>query len=150
MDKIRFASGPRSLQYKAERLGWSGSLLLQTEAALIDNYSREQTNYRCVLYMTPLQNTQTIPLNIYKPILFSTCPSLQCLGGGARPLSECSISVPVSLRPPLTKNSIVCSDWSALTGLCRPHLPHAHICSAGVFATSSMLETSWRTLTVSL
>ena len=60
--KIRFASGPRSLQYKAERLGWSGSLLLQTEAVLIGDYSREQIDYRCVLYMTPLQKTQIIPL----------------------------------------------------------------------------------------
>ena len=41
MVKIRFASGPRSLQCKAERLGWSGSLLLQTEAALIGDYSGE-------------------------------------------------------------------------------------------------------------
>ena len=41
--EIRFESGLRSLQYKAERLGWSGSLLLQTEAALIGNYGREQT-----------------------------------------------------------------------------------------------------------
>ena len=38
--KIRFASGARSLQYKAERLGWSGSLLLHTEAALIGDCSR--------------------------------------------------------------------------------------------------------------
>ena len=44
-----------TLQYKAERLGWSGSLLLQTEAALICDYSRKQTDYRCVLYMTPLK-----------------------------------------------------------------------------------------------
>ena len=63
MDKIRFASGPRSLQYKAERLGWSGSLLLQTEAALIGDYGRGQINDRYVLYMTPLQKTQTIPLS---------------------------------------------------------------------------------------
>ena len=38
-----FFSGPRSLQYTAERLGWSGSLLLQTEAALISDYGREQS-----------------------------------------------------------------------------------------------------------
>ena len=50
--KIRFASGLSSLQYKAERLGWSGSLLLQTEAALISDYGREQTDYRYVLYMS--------------------------------------------------------------------------------------------------
>ena len=52
MVKIRFASGLCSLQYKAECLGWSGSLLLQTEAALIGNYGREQTDYRYVLYRT--------------------------------------------------------------------------------------------------
>ena len=57
-----FFSGPRSLQYEAECLGWSGSLLLQTEAALIGDYGREQIDYRYVLYMTPLQKTQTIPL----------------------------------------------------------------------------------------
>ena len=62
MVKIHFASGLRLLQYKAERLGWSGSLLLQTEAALIGKYGREQIYYRYVLYMTPLQKTQTIPL----------------------------------------------------------------------------------------
>ena len=39
-----FFSGLCSLQYKAERLGWSGSLLLQTEAALISDYGREQTD----------------------------------------------------------------------------------------------------------
>ena len=59
---FRFFSGPRSLQYKAERLGWSGSLLLQTEAALIGSYGREHTDYGSVLYMTPLQKNQTIPL----------------------------------------------------------------------------------------
>ena len=62
MVKICFASGLHSLQYKAERLGWSGSLLLQTEAALISDYGREQTDYRYVLYMTLLQKTQAIPL----------------------------------------------------------------------------------------
>ena len=35
----------------------------QTEAALIGNYGREQTNYRYVLYLTPLQKTQTTPFN---------------------------------------------------------------------------------------
>ena len=65
MIKFRFFSGPRSLQYKAERLGWSGSLLLQTEAALIGDYGREQIDYRYVLYMTALQKTQTIPLKCY-------------------------------------------------------------------------------------
>ena len=45
-----------------KRLGWSGSLLLQTEAALIGDYSKEQIDNRYVLYMTPLQKTQTIPL----------------------------------------------------------------------------------------
>ena len=53
------------LQYKAERLGWSSSLLLQTEAALIGDYGREQIDYRYELYMTPLQKTQTIPLSIF-------------------------------------------------------------------------------------
>ena len=62
MVKICFASGLRSLLYKAERLGWSGSLVVQTEAALIRNYGREQTDYSYVLYMTPFQKTQTIPL----------------------------------------------------------------------------------------
>ena len=57
-----FFSGLCSLQYKAERLGWSDSLLLQTEAVLIADYSREQIDYRYVLYMTPLQKTWTIPL----------------------------------------------------------------------------------------
>ena len=57
-----FFSGPRSLQYKAERLVWSGSLLLQTEAALIRDYDREHTDYRHVLYMTPLKKTRAIPL----------------------------------------------------------------------------------------
>ena len=52
---FHFFSGPHSLQYKAERLGWSGSLLLQTEAALISDYGREQINYSYVLYMTPLK-----------------------------------------------------------------------------------------------
>ena len=54
-----FFPGPHSLQYKAERLGWSGSLLLQTEAVLISDYGREQIDYKYVLYMTPLQKTQT-------------------------------------------------------------------------------------------
>ena len=45
MLKIRFASGHCSLHSKAERLGWSGSLLLQTEAALIGDYGREQSVY---------------------------------------------------------------------------------------------------------
>ena len=40
----------------------SGSLLLQTEAALVGDYGREQIDYRYVLYMTPLQKTRTIPL----------------------------------------------------------------------------------------
>ena len=43
------------------KLGWSSSLLLQTEVALIGDYSREHTDYRYVLYMTPVQKTQTIP-----------------------------------------------------------------------------------------
>ena len=62
MVTIHFASGLHSLQYKAEHLGWSGSLLLQTEVALIGNYGREQIDYRYVLYMNPLQKTQTIHL----------------------------------------------------------------------------------------
>ena len=57
-------TGIHLLQYKAERLGWSGSLLLQTEAALIADYSRKQIHYRYVLYMTPLQKTPTIPLKL--------------------------------------------------------------------------------------
>ena len=60
---FHFFSGPCSLQYKAERLGWSDSLLLQTEAVLISDYCREQIDYRYVLYMTLLQKTQTIPLS---------------------------------------------------------------------------------------
>ena len=36
-------------------LGWSGSLLLQTEAAQIGDYGRKQINNRYVLYMTPLK-----------------------------------------------------------------------------------------------
>ena len=63
-----FFSGPRSLQYKAECLGWSGSLLLQTEAALISDYGRQQRDYRYVLYMTPLQKTRTIALRPEKKI----------------------------------------------------------------------------------
>ena len=55
MVKIHFASGICSLQYKAKCLGWSGSLLLQTEAALIGNYDRGQTDYRYVLYTQPGQ-----------------------------------------------------------------------------------------------
>ena len=51
MLKIGFAPGHRSLQYKAEHLGWSSFLLLQTEAALICDYGREH------------QKTRTIPLN---------------------------------------------------------------------------------------
>ena len=51
------------VQYKAERLGWSGSLLLPTEAALIGDYGGEQLDYRYVLYITPFQKTQTITLN---------------------------------------------------------------------------------------
>ena len=62
MVKFRFFSGPCSLQDKAECLGWSDSLLLQTEAALIGYYSREQIDYRYVLYMAPLQKTRVIPL----------------------------------------------------------------------------------------
>ena len=61
MVKNRFASGPRSLQYKAERLGWSDSLLLQTEAALIGDYGREQINYRYVLYMAPTSKNTNYP-----------------------------------------------------------------------------------------
>ena len=63
MVKFSFFSGLCSLQYKAEHLGWSSSLLLQTEAALISDYSREQIDYIYVLYMTSLQKTQTIPLS---------------------------------------------------------------------------------------
>ena len=59
-----FFSGPRSLQYKTERLGWSISLLLQTEAALIGDYSREQTDYRYALYMTPLQKNMNYPFKV--------------------------------------------------------------------------------------
>ena len=44
-------------------LGWSGSLLCQTEAVLICDYGREQTVYRYIFNMTPLQRTQTIPFN---------------------------------------------------------------------------------------
>ena len=62
--KFGYFSEPRSLQYKAKRLGWSGSLLLQTEAALIGDYGKEQADYRYVLYMTPLPKTQTIPLRL--------------------------------------------------------------------------------------
>ena len=64
MLKICFLSGPCSLQYKAERLGWSGSLRLQTEAALISDYGRKQIDYKYVLYMTTLQKTPTIPLKL--------------------------------------------------------------------------------------
>ena len=39
---FNFFSGSCSLQYKAERLGWGGSLLLQTEAELIGDYSRKR------------------------------------------------------------------------------------------------------------
>ena len=63
MVKFRFASGLHSLQHKAERLGWSGSQLLQTEAALIGDNSREQTDHRYVIYMIPLKKTWTIPLS---------------------------------------------------------------------------------------
>ena len=63
MVKFSFFSGLCSRQYKAEHLGWSSSLLLQTEAALISDYSREQIDYIYVLYMTSLQKTQTIPLS---------------------------------------------------------------------------------------
>ena len=52
----------RSLQNKAERLCWSGSLLLHTEAALIADHSRKQIHCRDGLYMTTLQKTPTIPL----------------------------------------------------------------------------------------
>ena len=38
---FRFFSGPRSLQYKAECPGWSGSLFLQTEAVLISDYGKD-------------------------------------------------------------------------------------------------------------
>ena len=34
--------------------------------SLIGDYGREQTDYRDVLYMTPLQKTQTIPLTVLK------------------------------------------------------------------------------------
>ena len=64
MVKVCFFGGPRSLQYKAEHLGWSGSMLLQTEAALIGDYGRKQIDYRNVLYMTPLQKTWTLPLMV--------------------------------------------------------------------------------------
>ena len=57
-----------SLQCKADCLDCSGSLLLQTEAALIGDYGREQIDYRNVLHMTP----QTIPL-ITRSILCIIC-----------------------------------------------------------------------------
>ena len=60
MVKIRFASGPCSLQYKAERLGWSAPLLLQTEAALIAD--RKQIDYRYVPLYDPTSKTRAIPL----------------------------------------------------------------------------------------
>ena len=53
-----YFSGPCALQCKAEHLGWSGSLLLQTESVLIGDCGRE-------LYMTPLQKNRTIPLHYY-------------------------------------------------------------------------------------
>ena len=53
-----FFSGPRSLQYEAERLSWSSSLLLQTEAAMIGDYTMEQIDYRYALYMTQLKKKQ--------------------------------------------------------------------------------------------
>ena len=59
---FRFSLHLGTVHCKAERLGWSGSVLLQTEAALIGDYSREQIDYRYVIYMTPLQKTRTIPL----------------------------------------------------------------------------------------
>ena len=73
MVKFSFFSGPRSLQYTPEHLGWSVSLLLQTEAALIRDYDygREQIDYKCVLYTTPLQNTWTIPLSCCCDMLFT-------------------------------------------------------------------------------
>ena len=44
---------------------WAGAALyfLQTEAALISDCGWEQTGYRYVLYMTPLQKTRAIPLS---------------------------------------------------------------------------------------
>ena len=60
--KFHFFSGPCPLQYKAEHLGWSNSLLLQTDAALISDYDREQIDSRYILYMTPPQKTRTVPL----------------------------------------------------------------------------------------
>ena len=49
MLKIHFFSGLRSLQYKAECLDWSGSLLLQIEAALSSDYGRDLINLICTL-----------------------------------------------------------------------------------------------------
>ena len=56
------------LQYKAEHLGWSGSLLLQTEAAQIRNYGREQIDYRYVLYILyhPTSRNPNYPLKALK------------------------------------------------------------------------------------
>ena len=71
MLKIHFASGLCSMQYKAEHLGRSGSLLLQTEAAVIGDYGRKQIGYRYVLYMTP--QTRTIPLRIVGCSVLSDC-----------------------------------------------------------------------------
>ena len=67
MVKILFASGLHSLQYKAEHLGQSGSLPLQTEATLIGNYGREQTDYKYVLHMTPLKKNLNCPFKIRNP-----------------------------------------------------------------------------------
>ena len=74
-------------------LGGLFHLLLQTEAALIGDYSREQIDYRYVLYMTPLQKTRTIPLTIPLETLNGY------LGGGAHSVS-CFLETgnPVSSR----------------------------------------------------
>ena len=45
---------------------------------MIGDYGREQTDYRYVLYMTPLQKTQTIPLKDMDDFLyFSYCQQIQ-------------------------------------------------------------------------
>ena len=106
MLKIRFASGPRSLQYKAERLGWSSSLLLQTGAALIGDYGREHTDYRYVLYMTSLQKTQTIPLTMSCIFIPKTITTRIVI---------CPAHTTVNCKQSESLNSVICTEIEDVT-----------------------------------
>ena len=88
-----------SLQYKAECLGWSGSLPLQIEAALIGEYGKEQIDYRYVLYMTPTSKNMNYPFKVGK----RSAAGLNLVSAG-------ELNSPDDLTPPPSSSSTHLQD----------------------------------------